>query len=111
MGSWSGERLRLLSLMRVVGPGVDLQLAQLLGPEPIVRQHPLDGSPDDLLGAAREQLAEGVLLEAAGIAAVAAVELAFELVARDRDAAGVEHDHVIARVETWYVARVVRVLQ
>ena len=66
MGSWSGERLRLLSLMRMIGPGVDLQLAQLLGPEPIVREHPLDRPPDDLLGPARQQVPECLLLKPLG---------------------------------------------
>ena len=86
MGSSSGERLRPLGLMRMIGPGIDLQLAQLLGPEPVVRQHPLDGPPDDLFRPPREQMAERLLLEALGVAAVAAVELALELVAGDGDA-------------------------
>src|SRR6478672_11859406 len=97
--------------MRMIGPGVDLQLAQLLGPEPIVRQHPLDGPPDDLFRPPREQMAEGLLLEALGIAAVSAVELALELVAGHRDAPGVEDDHVVARVEARLVGRLVLALE
>src|SRR6478752_7111793 len=111
IGSWSGERLRPLGLMRMIGPGVDLQLAQLLGPEPVVRQHPLDGSPDDLFRPPREQMAECLLLEALGIAAVSAVELALELVAGHRDAPGVEDDHVVARVEARLVGRLVLALE
>ena len=34
----------------MVGTGVDLQLAQLGGPEAVARQHPLDRQADDLLG-------------------------------------------------------------
>src|SRR4249919_429942 len=97
--------------MRMIRPGIDLQLAQLLGPEAIVRKHPLDGPPDDLFGPACEQVAEGLLLEALGIAAVAAVQLALELVAGHRDACGVEHDDVVARVEAGLVGRLVLALE
>src|SRR6478752_2095366 len=65
--------------MRMIGPGIDLQLAQLLGPEAIVRKHPLDGPPDDLFGPACEQVTERLLLEALGVAAVTAVQLALDL--------------------------------
>src|SRR4249920_3430443 len=58
-GSSSGERLRPLGLMGVIGSGVDLQLAELLGAEGGVRQHALDGPPDDLLRAPGQQMAEG----------------------------------------------------
>src|SRR5712691_10044581 len=46
--SSSGERFRPLRLVRVVGSGVDLQLAELLGPEAVVGQHALDRAPQDL---------------------------------------------------------------
>src|SRR6476646_9694830 len=97
--------------MRMICPGIDLQLAQLLGSEPVVRQHPLDGSPDDLFGPPREEVAEGLLLEALGIAAVAAVQLALELVAGHGDTSGVEHDDVVARVEAGLVGRLVLALE
>ena len=73
--------------MRMIGPGVDLQLAQLLGAEAVVRQHALDGAADDLLRPAGEEVTQGLLLEALRVAAVAGVDLALELVAGDRDAA------------------------
>src|SRR4051795_4943028 len=110
-GSWSVERFRLLCLMRMIRPGIDLQLAQLLGPETIVRKHPLDGATDDLLGSARQQVTERLLLEALGVAAVAAVQLGLELVAGHRDTAGVEHDHVITRIEIRLVGRLVLALE
>src|SRR4029079_10690490 len=97
--------------MRMIGPGIDLQLAQLLGPETIVRKHPLDGPPDDLFGPACEQVAEGLLLEALGVAAVAAVELALELVAGHGDPAGVQDDHVVARVQARLIGRLVLALE
>jgi hypothetical protein len=59
VNSSSGERLRPLGLMRVVGAGVDLQLAELLDAEPVPRKHALDGTPDDLLGTAIEEVTEG----------------------------------------------------
>src|SRR6188472_4420567 len=97
--------------MRMIGPGIDLQLAQLLGPEAIVRKHPLDGPPDDLFGPACEQVTERLLLEALGVAAVAAVQLALELVAGHGDPAGVQDDHVVARVEAGLVCRLVLALE
>src|SRR4051794_1648935 len=111
MSSSSGERLRPLGLMRMVVSGVDLQLAQLLGAEAVVRQHPLDGSADDLLRPALQQVTESLLLEALGVAAMAAVELALELVARHRDVRGVEHDDVVAAVEAGLVGRLVLALE
>ena len=79
--SSSGERLRPLGLVRMVLAGVDLELAELLGAEAVVRQHALHGAADDLLRAAREQVAEGLLLVALRVAAVAGVELGRQLVA------------------------------
>src|SRR4051812_3899349 len=109
--SWSVERFRLLGLMRMIRPGIDLQLAQLLGPETSVRKHALDGPADDLLGSARQQVPEGLLLEALGIAAVAAVQLGLELATRHRDARGIEDDDVVARVEIRLVGRLVLALE
>ena len=74
--SSSGERLRPLGLMRMVGAGVDLELSQLLGAEAVPRQHALHGAPDDLFGPALQQVTERLLLEALRVAAVADVELA-----------------------------------
>src|SRR4051794_26404551 len=109
--SWSVERFRLLGLMRMIRPGIDLQLAQLLGPETSVRKHPLDGPADDLLGSTSQQVPEGLLLEALGIAAVAAVQLGLELATRHRDTRGIEDDDVVARVEIRLVGRLVLALE
>src|SRR5436190_15825085 len=107
IGSSSGERLRPLGLMRMVFSGVDLQLPELLSTETVMRQHPLDGPADDLLGPAFQQVTERLLLEALGIAAVAAVELGVKLVARDSDMRRVQHDHVVAGIEARLVGRLV----
>src|SRR5450755_3554312 len=98
-GPPSGQRLRPLGLMRVIRAGVHLQLAKLLGAEAVMREHALDRPPDDLLRAALEEVAEGLLLVALGMPAVADVELRLELVAADRDPGGIEDDHVVAGVE------------
>ena len=63
--------------------GVDLELAQLLHAQLVVRQHALDGAADDLLGSPLEQVAERLLAEAARVAAVARVDLVAQLVAGD----------------------------
>ena len=57
--------------MGMVGTGVDLQLAQLLGTEAVVRKHALHRAADDLFRAPVEQMPEGLLLVALGITAVA----------------------------------------
>jgi hypothetical protein len=59
----------------MVGAGVDLELAELLGAESVAGQHSLDRSADDLLGAALEEMPEGLLLVALGMTAVAVVDL------------------------------------
>src|SRR3954453_6597122 len=107
----SGERLRPLGLMRVIGSGVDLQLAELLHTELVPRQHPLDGAADDLLGASLEKVAEGLLAVALREPAVPDVELGLALVAADGDPRGIEHDHVVARVEVRRPGRLVLALE
>src|SRR3990172_9551087 len=103
----SGERLRLLGLMGVIVAGVDLQLAELLGPEARPRQHAFDRPPDDLLRSALEELAERLLLEALRVAAVPDVELALDLVTTDGDLRSIQDDHVVARVEVLRVGGLV----
>src|SRR5262245_60963703 len=93
--------------MRMVGAGVDLQLAKLLGAEAGVREHALDRPPDDLLGSALEQPPERLLLEALRVAAVADVGLRVVLGGGDRDLLRVEDDHVVATVEVRRPGRLV----
>ncbi len=99
-------RLRLLCLVRVLRAGVDLQLAQLLRAQRRVRQHALDRAADDLLGTPLQQLAEGLLAEAARIAAVAGVASSTRslspvtLILR-----GVDDDDVVADVDVGGVGR------
>src|ERR1019366_2932911 len=106
-GPPSGQRLRPLRLMRMIRAGVDLQLAELLGAEAVVRQHAFDRPADDFLRAALEEVAEGLLLVALGVAAMADVELRLELVAADRDPGSIEDDHVVPRIEVRSIGRLV----
>src|SRR4051812_14981577 len=110
-GSSSGERLRPLGLMRMVGAGVDLQLAKLLNAQAIARQHALDGAADDLFGPPLEEVPESLLLVALGMAAMADVQLRLALVARHRDPPGIEDDHVVTRVEVRRPGRLVLALE
>src|SRR5687767_4823096 len=105
--SSSGERLRPLGLMGMVGAGVDLQLAELLNAELRAGQHALDRTTDDLLGAPLEEMTERLLLVALGMAAVADVQLRLALVAGHRDAGRIEDDDVVARVEVRGICRLV----
>ena len=76
-----------------------------------MRKHPLHGPTDDLLRAGLEEVAEGLLLVALGMAAVAAVDLRVELVPGHRDLRGVQHDHVVARVDVRGVGGLVLALE
>src|SRR5512140_2262224 len=109
--SSSGERLRPLGLMGVVRPRVDLQLAELLGPETRVRQHALHGPSNGLLRPSLHQVPQALALEALREAAVAHVGLRLALVGADADLRRVQHDHVIARVEVRRPGRLVLALE
>src|SRR5436190_20542443 len=73
------ERLGRLCSMRVLGAGVDLQLADLGAPEAVPRQHALDGVAQHLRRPAVELGAQRPALEPARIAGVPVVDLVVEL--------------------------------
>src|SRR5436309_3558236 len=110
-GSSSGERLRPLGLMRMVGTGVDLELPELLDPETGSRQHPLHGAADDFLGPTLQEMTEGLLLQALRMAAMPDVQLRFLLVACHGDPGRVQDDHVVAGVEVRRPGRLVLALE
>src|SRR5207247_8390201 len=93
------ERLGCLRAMRMLGAGVDLQLRDLLPGEPVLREHALDGTPQDLLRAPVELLAQRAAAQPAGIAGVPVVALLVELVAGDPDPFGVDDDDEVAAVD------------
>src|SRR4051812_20237886 len=97
--------------MRVIGSGVDLELAELLHAELGPRQHPLDGAADDLLGTSLEEMAERLLAIALREPAVPDVELALALVAAHGDPRGVQDDDVIAGIEVRRPGRLVLALE
>src|SRR5512135_772333 len=72
--------LRLLRLVRVLRPGVDLELAQHLPAERGVRQHALDRLLDHPLRSGVEQVPVGHRPQPAGVAGVPVGELLLPLV-------------------------------
>src|SRR5579871_165570 len=80
------EGFGVLGGMRVIGPGVDPEIAHLLATERATRDHPLDRLFEDALRElALEHLAGGDALDAAGIAGVAIIDLVGELAAGEAD--------------------------
>jgi hypothetical protein len=75
--------------VRVVRPGVHLQLRDLLAREAIAREHALDRLADDLGRPTLELRPERPRAETAGKAGMAVVELLVELLARNPDLLGV----------------------
>src|SRR6266542_369118 len=70
------ERFGLLRRMRMIGPGVDAQVSQLLAGERPARQHPLDRILDDALGKLPlDDRLRGAFLDAADIAGVVVIDL------------------------------------
>ena len=89
----------------MLGPGVDLQLGDLLAGQAVAGQHALDGDADDLFGAAVEHLLQRAGLEPARVARVAVVELLGALVAGHGDLLGVDDDDEVADVAVRRVGR------
>ena len=90
--------LGLLSLVRVLGAGVDLELPGHRAPEPVLRQHPSDRLLDREGGLLGEELGVLGLGEAARVPRVPVRDLGLALAARDLDALRVHHDDVVAGV-------------
>src|SRR5690606_3270599 len=84
------DRLRLLSGVRMLGAGIDAQIAELLLAERAARQHALDSLLDDAVReTAGEDIARGAFLDAARIAGMPVVLLVLELVAREHGLLGI----------------------
>src|SRR5262245_4798294 len=93
------HRFGLLRLVRVLRPGVHLQLGQLLAGEAVAREHPLDRLADHFLGLALEHLGQRPRLDPARVTAVAPVGLLGQLVAGDADLLRVDDDDEVAGVD------------
>src|SRR5262245_52627184 len=102
------ERNRVLRRVRMVRPGIDAQIPELLAAERPARQHALDGLLQHPLGMlALEDRGGGPVLDAAGIAGVPVIDLVGALVAGEDDAAGIDDDDVVATIEMRGIARLV----
>src|SRR4051812_30443087 len=77
--------LRCRRPVGVPGAGVDLQFGDLLPPQPVLREHALDGAAEPLFRPAAELLAQRAAAQPARVARVAVVALLVELVAGDLD--------------------------
>src|SRR5689334_13673031 len=89
----------------MIGPGVDLELVQLLPREAVAREHALHRLADHLGRPALELVAQRPTAQAAWIARVAVVELVVQLVPGDRDFLGVDDDDEVAGVDVRRVLR------
>src|SRR5688572_30822949 len=84
------ELLRLLGFLLVLRSGVDAQVLHLGAAERATRDHALDGLDQDALReAAFEALAQGLALDAAGMAGVPVEDLALGLAAGQANLLGV----------------------
>ena len=106
------ERLGLLGLMRMLGAGIDAQIAHLLAAERAAREHALDRLLDHALGeAALEDRLRGAFLDAADEAGVLVVDLVVALAAGEHHLLGVDDDDIVAAIDMRGVGRQVLAAQ
>src|ERR1700739_4194943 len=105
------QRYRLGLLSGVAGKrftsGIDTQLLGATRTELVFRQHPKHRLAHHLFWTALQQRPDRNFLQPARCSAVMAINLLIDLVARQLDPLGIDHDHVIARVKKWRVVRLV----
>src|SRR5262245_59803148 len=100
LSSWPRlVELGLLCRVRMSRAGVDLQLYDLLAPEPRLRQHTLDGEAQDAIRVAGHHPPIRNRLEPAWVAGVAIVHLLLFFAAGHPHLLGVDDHHEIAAVE------------
>src|SRR5436309_2746618 len=107
-GPASGRKrdlLWVLGLMRVLRPGVDLELHAQAPPETAFGKHPLHRPFNHTRRPLLEHPARGHLLEAAGIAGMPPVELLLRLAAGQTHLLRVDHHHKITGVSERRVGR------
>src|SRR5262245_53102285 len=98
--------------MRVCGAGIDAQVLHLLTAERAARHHALHRLLDDTLRVlAAEDLADGAILDAAGIAGMPMKLPLLELVARELHLPRIYDDDVVTAIEMRRVARLVLAAQ
>src|SRR6266567_2880742 len=92
------ERGRLLRLVRMVGPRINLELAQHLPAQRVLREHAPDRLLDGPFRVPGQQVAVGNRAQPARVAGVPVRALVGELVAAERDLLGVDDDHEVPGV-------------
>src|SRR6187401_2568226 len=98
--------------MRMLRTLVNAQVAQLLAAERAARQHALHRLLDDALWeTAFHDGARGALLDAADVASVMIVDLAFQLAAGEHHLFGVDDDDVVAHIDIRREGRLVLAAQ
>ena len=93
------EGLRLLRGVGVLGAGVDLELAQHLAAEGVLRQHAAHGAAHQLGRLVLEQLGVARRAQAAGVPAVPVGLLVLGLARGHHHLVGVDDDHVVPGVD------------
>ncbi len=90
---------RILRTVRVLGSGVDLQLLDHLTAERALGQHAAHGTTDGFVGTTREQVSEGLALQATGVTRVVVDHAGVGLARGEHDLVHVDDDHVITGVD------------
>src|SRR5437588_899967 len=98
-GAGEVENLGRLGDVGVLGPGVDLELAQHLAAERALGQHAAHGFAHRLLGLGGQNVGVALLLQTARVAGMPVHHLLGGLVGRDHDFGHIHDDDVVARVE------------
>src|SRR5262249_55273280 len=94
------QLLGLLRLMLVLGSLVDPQVLHLRASQRAARDHALDRLDDDALGkAALEALAQGLALDATGMAGVPVEDFPLGLAAGQAHLLGIDDDDVVAAID------------
>src|SRR6516162_5012048 len=98
--------------MRVLRPGIDLEMAHDAPSQRSARHHPLHRLHDDALGIlAFEDRALAAFLEAARVAGIPAKEAVLPFVAGERYLLGIDDDDVVAAIHVRGVGRFVLAAQ
>src|SRR6202165_2704431 len=100
------ERLGLLGLMRMLGPGINLEIAELYATKWPARNHALDGLLDHALGkTALEDRLCRAFLDAADKAGVIVIDLVVALAPGEHDVGRVDDDDVVTAIDMGRIDR------
>ena len=84
--------------MRMVRPGIDLQLGYHFGSEPVLGQHSFNRRFDNLLRFALEHFPRGHTLDPARVARMPVINLIIKFIAGKADLLSVNNDDKITRI-------------